>query len=111
MLFATGMIPADVDTFEKLVAWGNACLNFHGFGLQYQERPPNANFGDSGIQDEFERNGVIKTFNGEPRLVFRTSFLMANDYASNAYTMEYQAVQTRVTDAVSVDFINPAYTP
>ena len=57
MQFATGMIPDDVDTFEKLACWASTILNAHGYAMDYNERPPSVVTGDSGIQSQFERNG------------------------------------------------------
>ena len=109
MLFAPGMIPDDINTFEKLAAWASGLLNYHGFTQEYNERPPSAALGDSGIQATFERNGPFRSFQNDPRLIYRHSFRLADDYGSSAYTMEYQAVQETITSPPNVDYLNPNY--
>ncbi len=48
MQFQKAMIPDDVNTFEKLVAWAGANLSFNGYTMNYLERQPSAALGDSG---------------------------------------------------------------
>lgn len=105
MQFQTSHIPADIDTYEKLGAWVGTVLNAHGYKLDYNERPPSVVTGDSGIQSQFERNGPFVSHQKDPRLIFRSSFLLAPDYAGSAYTFEYQAVQEVLLVPVNVDFI------
>lgn len=109
MIFAPEMIPDDIDTFEKLTAWAATLLNYHGFSSEYNERPPSASLGDSGIQPVFERNGPFRSFQKDARLVHRLAFPLLEDYGSSAYTMEYQAVKEVLTAPPNVDFLNPNY--
>ena len=105
MQFLTAHIPNDIDTYEKLACWVSTVLNAHGYALDYNERPPSVVTGDSGIQSQFERNGAFISHQKDPRLVFRNAFLLEDDYASSAYSMEYQAVKEVITAPVNVDFI------
>lgn len=105
MQFAPSHIPADIDTYEKLIAWGATILNAHGFALDYNERPPSVVTGDSGIQPQFERNGPFISHQKDTRLIFRVAFLLEDDHASSAYDMEYKAVKEVITSPVNVDFI------
>lgn len=111
MLFAPGMIPDDIDSFEKLGCWVDEILNAHGFAMDYNERAPSASLGDSGIQAVFERNGPFRSFQKDPRLILRNAYRLAEDYGSSTYTMNYQAVVTMLDVTVNVDYINPNYTP
>ncbi|MEO1349062.1 MAG: hypothetical protein AAFW84_09720 [Cyanobacteria bacterium J06635_15] len=111
MQFATGMIPDDVDTFEKLAAWTGSVLHFHGFSLDYNERQPSTTFGDSGIQAVFEKQGPSRSFQKDNRLIYRLSLLIAPDYDSTAFDATYQAVQEIVTAPADTSFLNPNYTP
>ncbi|MBT9314379.1 hypothetical protein [Leptothoe spongobia] len=105
MQFTASMIPADIDTFEKLSAWSSTILNAHGYALDYNERPPSVVTGDSGIQSQFERNGPFVSHQKDHRLIFRQAFLLEDDHAGSAYAMEYQAVKEVITAPVNVDFI------
>ena len=105
MLFSASMIPDDIDTFEKLTAWGSTILNAHGYALDYNERSPVIATGDSGIQSQFERNGPFISHQKDSRLIFRNAFLLEEDHAGTAYSMEYQAVKEVITAPVNVDFI------
>lgn len=109
MLFDKTMIPDDVDTFEKLIAWAGSTITFNGFTLTYNERQPSAALGDSGIQPVFERNGPFKAFDDTPRIIFRSSLEMEADHASTLYTMDYQAVKEVVKSVPNVNFLNAAY--
>ena len=103
------MIPDDVDTFEKLLAWGGACVTFNGYTLTYQERQPSAALGDSGVQPIFERTGPFKAHDDTPRIIFRFGLELVPDYASSLYTMDYQTVKAAINSAPNVNFLNPAY--
>ncbi|MBE9069318.1 hypothetical protein IQ260_21990 [Leptolyngbya cf. ectocarpi LEGE 11479] len=105
MQFQTSHIPSDIDTYEKLVAWGCTALNAHGYAMDYNERPPSVVTGDSGIQPQFERNGPFVSHQKDFRLVFRCAFLLNEDHSSAVYSMEYQAVKEVITAPVNVDFI------
>ena len=105
MQYQASMIPSDIQTIEQLVAWGCTILNAHGYAKEYNERPPSVVTGDSGIQPEFERNGPFVSHQKDNRLVFRVAFLLAPDYASAAYSMEYQAVQEVLTATANPDFL------
>lgn len=111
MRFVPSMIPADVNTFEKLVAWAGANLTFNGYTLTYFERQPSAALGDSGVQPIFERTGPFKAHDDTPRIIFRFGLELVPDYASSAYAMDYEAVKEIVTSAPNVNFLNAAYTP
>lgn len=109
MLFNKAMIPNDVDTFEKLVAWAGANLTFNGYTLTYMERQPSSALGDSGVQPIFERTGPFKAYDDTPRIIFRFGLELVPDYASSVYGMDYQTVKTVVNSAPNVNFLNPAY--
>ena len=109
MQFDKAMIPDDVDTFEKLAAWTGANLTFNGYTMTYNERQPSAALGDSGIQPVFERTGPFKAHDNTPRTVWRFGLELVPDYASSAYTMDYQTVKEVINSAPNVDFLNPAY--
>ena len=109
MLFSTDMIPADITTFEQLVTWCGTCLSYNGFSLTYNERQPSAPLGDSGIQSVFERTGPFRAFDDTPRIIFRFGMEMVPDYASSAYTMDYQATKEVITSSPNVNFLSSTY--
>ena len=109
MQFQKAMIPDDVTTFEQLVAWAGACLNFNGFTRDYQERQPSAALGDQGVQAEFERTGPFRAYDNSPRLLFRFGLKLKPDYASSIYAMDYQTVEEVLISAPNVDFLHPSY--
>lgn len=103
------MIPSDVDTFEKLIAWAGANVTFNGYTMTYFERQPSAAIGDSGVQPIFERTGPFKAHDDTPRIIFRFGLELVNDYASSVYTMDYQTVKEVINSAPNVNFLNAAY--
>ncbi|MEL7354073.1 MAG: hypothetical protein AAFN38_21805 [Cyanobacteria bacterium J06560_5] len=109
MLFSKDMIPDDVSTFEQLMAWGGACLNFNGYTLDYLERQPSAALGDSGVQAIFERTGPFRAHDNSPRLIFRLGLELVPDYASASFNMDYQKVKEVVNSTPNVAFLNPSY--
>lgn len=109
MLFNAAMIPSDVNTFEQLLAWAGATINFNGYTMTYSERQPSASLGDSGIQSIFERTGPFQAHDNTPRIIFRFGLELVPDYGSNLYSMDYQAVKEVVMSAPNVDFLNSAY--
>jgi hypothetical protein len=109
MQFVPGMIPPDVNTFEKLVAWAGANLTFNGYTMTYSERQPSAALGDSGVQPIFERTGPFKAHDNTPRIIFRFGLELVPDYGSSVYNMDYQTVKEVVNSAPNVDFLSAAY--
>jgi hypothetical protein len=109
MQFSAAMIPTDVETFEQLIAWAGATINFNGYTMTYSERQPSASLGDSGIQNIFERTGPFQAHDNTPRLIFRFGLELLPDYASSNYAMDYQAVKEVVNSAANVDFLNPSF--
>lgn len=105
MQFLTGHIPADVNTYEKLILWASATLHFATQGLEFKERQPNTAVGDSGIQKVIESNGPFIAADGTPRKLYRFSLPLAADYEGEAYTMTYQSSEEITTASASANFI------
>lgn len=109
MQFDKAMIPDDVNTFEKLLAWAGSCTVFNGYTMNYLERNPSASLGDQGIQAIFERTGPFRAHDNTPRIIYRFGLELVPDYASSNYGMDYQTVKEVINSEPNVDFLNAAY--
>lgn len=109
MRFDNSMIPAEIDTMERLACWALCTLNFVLFETTYKERTGNINLGDDGVQPVIERVGPILSQQKDARLIMRASFLVHQDFASGAYPTDWAAVKELATGEPPIGFLRGGY--
>lgn len=109
MKFTSQMIPDDVTSMEQLAAWALLTLNFVLFETTYKERDGNVAIGDSGVQPVVERNGPLLSQQKDARLILRAAFLVAPDFASDAYPSDWSAVKELFVGEPPIPFVNDSY--